>query len=595
METHPALAIRSSVGVELWNSGSKVDYAPNPNFPRDESKFCRAIAFSGDGRFLAWANGTNVQICSSKDWKVIFSLPKPKTFYLKFSPSGRYLVLWELFITTKENPEGTPNLNVYSTTDGNCIFSTIQKKNTDWQPHWSCDESILAFMVGGEAFFYETNEPNGFDKAAKKIGGARNGSISLSPYGTNPYVAFHVPGVKGSPSMCKIFKYPDLQAAQPIGCKSFFQADCVEMMWNKRSTGLILLTSTEVDSTGASYYGKQALHFMSTRGDSFAVQLKKEGPIHAVEWNPNSTEFCVVYGFMPAKASFFNVKCDSTFDCDEGARNSIYYNPFGNLVILAGFGNLRGNVEVWDVAKKKIVTTLQAPDSTLLEWCQNGEMFVTATTAPRLRMSNGFKVWHYSGALLHETMWPNGQELLEVIWQTYPSGTFTEKPITNVKLEGIKSTQPQASTQAYKPPNARGINITPSRPSTATSDNRIPGVAKSGRKDRRNVRSANFAKNKNGDENDDASNNDDAAAQTNNAQSQRFRPISRDNAKKSQKPAQPEDPEKAKRIKAVNKKLNDIAKLKGRREKGEHLELNQIQKIDSEASLIKELHDLKIA
>lgn len=154
---------------------------------------------------------------------MIFSLPRPKTFYLKFSPSGKYLVMWELFITTKDNAEGTPNLNIYSTTDGNCIFSTIQKKNTDWEPHWSCDESILAFMVGGEAFFYETNEPNGFEKPAKKIGGARNGRISISPYGNNPYVAFHVPGVKGSPSMCKIFKYPDLQAAQPIGCKSFFQ------------------------------------------------------------------------------------------------------------------------------------------------------------------------------------------------------------------------------------------------------------------------------------------------------------------------------------------------------------------------------------
>lgn len=197
-------------------------------------------------------------------------------------------------MTTKENAEGTPNLNIYSTADGNCIFSTIQKKNTEWEPHWSCDESILAFMVGGEAVFYETNEPNGFEKPAKKIGGARNGTISLSPYGNNPYVAFHVPGVKGLPSMCKIYKYPDLQAAQPIGCKSFFQvmlrhshfihhnkllnisvfkADRVEMMWNKRSTGLILLTSTEVDATGASYYGKMALHFMSTRGDSFAVQL----------------------------------------------------------------------------------------------------------------------------------------------------------------------------------------------------------------------------------------------------------------------------------------------------------------------------------
>lgn len=185
-------------------------------------------------------------------------------------------------------------------------------------------------------------------------------------------------------------------------------------------------------------------------------------------------------------------------------------------------------------------------------------------------------------------MWPNGQELLEVIWQTYPNGTFTEKPITNVKLEGIKSTQPLASAQAYKPPNARGINITPTRPSTANNDNRIPG-----RRDRRNQqRTGNYSKNKSSDDSNDASNNE--TAQSNDVQSQRFRPISRDDNKKTSKPSQPEDPEKVKRIKGLNKKLADISKLKTRREKGEHLELNQIQKIDSEAALIKELNDLKI-
>lgn len=201
-----------------------------------------------------------------------------------------------------------------------------------------------------------------------------------------------------------------------------------------------------------------------------------------------------------------------------------------------------------------------------------------------------FKVWHYSGALLHETMWPDGQELLEVIWQTYPSGTFTEKAITNVKLEGIKSTQPQASAQAYKPPNARGINITPTRPSTANSDNRIPGAAPSkttGRRDRRNQR--NHSKNKSADETDDVSTNDQSNSDA--AQTQRFRPISRDNVKRTK---QPDDPEKVKRMKVLKKKLSDIAQLKNRREKGEHLELNQIQKIDSEAALMKELSDLKI-
>lgn len=55
--------------------------------------------------------------------------------------------------------------------------------------------------------------------------------------------------------------------------------------------------------------------------------------MHAVSWNPNSSEFCVVYGFMPAKATFFNLKCDPTFEVGEGDRNSIYYNDFGTHIL----------------------------------------------------------------------------------------------------------------------------------------------------------------------------------------------------------------------------------------------------------------------
>ena len=80
-----------------------------------------------------------------------------------------------------------------------------------------------------------------------------------------------------------------------------------------------------------------------------------------------------------------------------------------------------------------------------MEWGPDGEKLVTATTAPRLRIGNGFKVWHYSGALLHETVWPTGQELYETVWQKYADGFFTEKPISNVKVAGIQPTQPQSS------------------------------------------------------------------------------------------------------------------------------------------------------
>lgn len=59
----------------------------------------------------------------------------------------------------------------------------------------------------------------------------------------------------------------------------------------------------------------------------------------------------------------------------------------------------------------------EAPDTTLLEWSPDGMHFMTATTAPRLRISNGYKIWHYSGCLLYERPWNGQEELYEVCWQ----------------------------------------------------------------------------------------------------------------------------------------------------------------------------------
>lgn len=94
-----------------------------------------------------------------------------------------------------------------------------------------------------------------------------------------------------------------------------------------------------------------------------------------------------------------------------------------------------------------------------MEWCPDGEKLLTATTAPRLRIGNGFKVWHYSGALLHETPWPTGQELLQVTWQKYDENVFKEMPISNVKVQGIETSQPQPSKAVYVPPNIRSGGV----------------------------------------------------------------------------------------------------------------------------------------
>ncbi|XP_016992710.2 eukaryotic translation initiation factor 2A [Drosophila takahashii] len=619
----PTLAIRSSVGVELWSSaGAKQPYEHKPHLPREETKSSRSICFSSDGRYFAFSNGQEVKVLqapgqdSAASWPVKCVLPRPKAFYLQFSPRGSYLCTWEHYAITKDRPEGSPNLLVYEVATGAEVFAIVQKNQTDWQPSWSADESIFALVVGGEALFYDlgAGADKGFAATSRKIGGSRGGMLSLGPGNCPPYLAFYTPGAKGAPSMCKLYKYPALGQNQTVACKSFFQADRVEMLWNKRGSGLLLLTSTEVDKSGASYYGNQAVHFMATKGDTCSVPLSKEGPVHCVKWSPKATEFVVVYGFMPSKAALYNLKCDVIFDFGEGPRNCAYFNPFGNLIVLAGFGNLPGAVEVWDVSKREKLANIKCADTTVFEWHPNGEWFVTATTAPRLRISNGFKVYHYSGALLHETMWPQGQELLGIEWQHFADKTFSEPKITKAKHEGIKSSQPEASKKAYTPPHLRLLKEG-KNPEKYLPQPSIPGLNPTAAAGGANGNKRN-AKNKQRSARKDvnAVNGGDADSvpaevAESGAPAARQSPVSvprpkhqPDNAPDQQVNQEEHGQangqnisEKERKIRSVAKKLSDIKKLKVRRSQGESLELNQLNKIKMEARYLDELKALKLS
>ncbi|XP_053657809.1 eukaryotic translation initiation factor 2A [Anopheles marshallii] len=624
----PTLALRSARGVEVWKleqQTQQLTFLPDARFTPDQSKSCRAIVYSPDGRFLAWANGSTVQLCrvSAAAITTIASLPRPKACYLRFSPLSNYLMTWEVYTENpQETPKEKPNLFIYRAETGEEVFSIIQKRHQEWQMHWSCDETIAALLVGGEALFYEHGPSGpGFKQVARRFGSLRNGGLSVAPGPSPPHIGVYMPGTKGAPSMCRLFKYPNLEINQPVASKSFFQADKVDMMWNRKGTGLILMTSTDVDTTGVSYYGKQALHYMSPKGDSCGIQLKAEGPIHDVAWSPKSAEFCVVYGFMPARATLFNLKCDVVYDFEPGNRNSIFYNDFGNVILFGGFGNLPGYIETWDLPKRKKLASFKAPDTTSLEWNPAGDTFLTATTAPRLRMANGFKVWHYTGALLGEYDWTG--ELLEVIWQKYPSGTFKEVSISDEKIVGIVSATPIASSKKYIPPGARNSVTVTSSGQTIDMRPPIPGLppgyrssvqmknSKKNKKAASKAAAANAETSETGGDTTaapppaapkkqtakkNAKNNADGDLANGNSNTKSTGPATNESSNNSVPKVSPTgDPNKDKKIKAIQKKLKDIKVLKEKHERGETLVQTQIVKMNSENQLIKELETLKVA
>ena len=53
----------------------------------------------------------------------------------------------------------------------------------------------------------------------------------------------------------------------------------------------------------------------------------------------------------------------------------------------------------------------------MFEWAPDGEHFFTATTAPRLRIDNCYRLWHYSGKMIYEKTFDSPKEEL---WQVCP-------------------------------------------------------------------------------------------------------------------------------------------------------------------------------
>ena len=237
------------------------------------------------------------------------------------------------------------------------------------------------------------------------------------------------------------------------------------MKWNSLGTSILVLAQTDVDKSNKSYYGETTLYLLSSNGTVDArVTLDKEGPIHDVSWSPNGKEFGVIYGYMPAKTTIFSHRAVAQHSFAISPRNTIIFSPTGRFVLVAGFGNLAGQIDVYDLQKDyRKVCTIESGNPSVCQWSPDSRYIMTATTSPRLRVDNGVKLWHVGGSIMYNE---DMVELYNVSWrpilpENLPSGDpLTPVPTAHssaVTYLGTVKT-PSKPVGAYRPPGARGMS-----------------------------------------------------------------------------------------------------------------------------------------
>ncbi|KAH9173058.1 translation initiation factor eIF-2A [Lactarius sanguifluus] len=636
-------AVRTQKSVGLV--GGTPTYDPIEAFQAPDST-ARTYQYSPDGRFFALAVPSGVRVHQAETADLLQELAIPNVLELKFSPRGTYLSLWERHVKLGDGAQHK-NLRIFSVSTGEELISFSQKSLDGWDVQYTISESHAIRLVGQEVHVFNPAEWGKGIVDRLKVEGASN--ITLSP-GLNPSVAVFIAEKKGQPASVRIHSLHSL-SAPPTCQKTFFKAEKSQIKWNNLGTQVLVLTQTDVDSTNKSYYGQSGLYLLSAAGNfDCRVSLDKEGPIHDFAWSPNSKEFGVVYGFMPARVMLFDQRVRTLHDFGTSFYNFISFNPQSRLVLLGGFGNLAGKIDVYDRRSLTKISTIDASNTSHCEWSPDGKFILTATLSPRLRVDNGIKIWYLLGQFLHVQ---DCDELYQASWRPTPVDTAPPFPAV-IPPAPAPSTSVQATTAtakpsparplgAYRPPGARGQlaslaynreeeNGSPSGTprggnsgtATPTRSTRPPASQQNGH-GRRHVPGAAAAASPNADggkqqrkrKGPKEKGGEGAAARRDGgagaasvsapvpvpvpvaapALAVETGDLASNNNEESVPPTpgvEPLDPVQ-KKFRNLNKKLKAIEDLKEKAARGERLEATQLKKIESEAEIRKEFEALSVS
>ncbi|RDX47423.1 translation initiation factor eIF-2A [Lentinus brumalis] len=614
--------------------GGTPNYDPIESFQAPEVP-ARTYQYSADGRLFAYAIPTGVRIFQAESAQLIQELTLPNIVDISFSPRGTYLSTWE---RPQKFEDGTQhkNLRVFSASTGEELIAFSQKSQEGWELQYTISESHAVRLVGQEIQVFKPAEWSKGIVDKLKVEGAT--SVTLSP-GLNPSVAVFVAEKKGQPASVKIYSLASL-AGLPTCQKTFFKAQSSQIKWNTLGTQVLVLTQTDVDQANKSYYGETGgLYLLSAAGNfDCRVTLDKDGPVHDLAWSPNSKEFGVVYGFMPAKTMLFDQRARSLHDFGTAFCNFLSFNPQGRLIALAGFGNLAGKVDIFDRRTLTKVTTIDASNTSHCEWSPDGRFLLTATLSPRLRVDNGIKIWHCTGPLVHIQ---HIEELYQTSWRPipvdaappFPQNIPPSPPPAASVLQHVAVAKPTPTRPAgaYRPPGARGLEASsvykreddsPSGQSTPNgrySRSPAPGRFQNGRRhvpgaptSPSPVRQAGADQEKRGRKRKSAKDKEgkkDGAAKKDSAEAGTLPSIDipangNGEAELAVNGATSVPPTPggadlgldpiAKKVRNLSKKLKAIDELKEKQKKGERLEATQLKKIDTEAEIRKELSGLGI-
>merc|ERR1711871_320515 len=165
------------------------------------------------------------------------------------------------------------------------------------------------------------------------------------------------------------------------------------------------------------------------------------------KFEPNSHRFAFIYGdaaqrgnidFYTLGGSRGRQDMEKLYTLENKQANLLYWSPLGNYIVLAGLGNINGQLEFWDVDSNLSMSTQEHFMCNHISWDPSGRVVCTAVCRPmfeggdsmRYQLENGYNLWTFQGAPMYSIQKP---EFYEFSWRPRPALLLSSEKQAEIK------------------------------------------------------------------------------------------------------------------------------------------------------------------
>lgn len=216
-------------------------------------------------------------------------------------------------------------------------------------------------------------------------------------------------------------------------------------------SGKIVLLTISTNYVKNSYFAESDVYLYNTDENKFKKLSIKN--VHSCAILKDS--FVVCYGNQPSEVAIFDLQGNQTSKFPKGIRNKIFINQHENIAVFGGFDNLSGDIEVYDMKDKKLLSKLNVLGASLIDWDTTGSYFYVSTTN-YFQEDNKITLYDYFG-----------RTIKEIKFESLSSSKSYGEVENFIELEPPAEPIVKKQTR-YIPPSLRGgINIKNHLPKTA--------------------------------------------------------------------------------------------------------------------------------